>query len=174
MNVSIREKSNAVDKTNERGWKTRELIPNGKLAVKIGGFEFIDSDSRLLEDQIEKILIKIETGFQEWKERRLKWKIEEEKREELRKIEEAQQKLKDDELSKFVKFYNDAQRWKKFMILKEYFEYKKTENPDNQEWIQWAKKKLDWYDPAKNVFDELLDCVDKETLEDKSKKKWGW
>lgn len=60
------------------------------------------------------------------------------------------------------------------MILKEYFEHRKKENPNDKEWIQWAEKKLYWYDPAKNYFDELLDCVDKETLEDTSKKKWRW
>jgi len=47
--------------------------------------------------------------------------------------------LKDEELKKFIDFFNDAHRWKKFMILKEYFEYIKIKNPDDQEWIQWQK-----------------------------------
>lgn len=50
----------------------------------------------------------------------------------------------------------------------------KNINPDDLEWIQWAEKKLDWYNPAKNEFDDLLDHVDKDTLEDTSKKKWKW
>ncbi|KMQ70833.1 hypothetical protein ACM44_09355 [Chryseobacterium koreense CCUG 49689] len=127
MLVHIREKSNAIDNIDERGRKSRDLVANGKLAVKIGRFgtfDFADTNKSLVEDQIEKILIKIETEFQKMVENRRRWKIDEERRQELRKIEEAKQKLKDDELSKFIAFYNDAHPWKKFMVLKEYFEYK--------------------------------------------------
>lgn len=174
MLVYIREKSNATDTINERGWKSRDLIPNGKLAVKISRFgtsEFVDTDKSTVENQIEKILVKIETEFQEMAEKRRQWKIEREKQEELRLVEEAKQQLKDNELNKFIEFFNDAHRWKKFVILSEYLEYKKSEDPDNLEWINWAEKKLDWYNPAKNEFDSLLDHVNKDTLEDNSKKK---
>ncbi|WP_336703474.1 hypothetical protein [Chryseobacterium indologenes] len=177
MLIYIREKSNATLTPNKWGWNDRELVANGKLAIKVGRFgtfEFVDTDKSPVENQIEKILIKIETEFQEMAEQKRKWKIEEEKREELRKIEEAKQQLKDDELKKFIDFFNDAHRWKKFMILKEYFEYIKIKNPDDQEWIQWTENKLNWYDPSKNEFDDLLDQVDKDTLEDISKKKWRW
>lgn len=105
--IYIREKSTAKFTPNKDGWNDRELIPNGKLALKIGrygNFEFTDTESRLIEDQIEKILIKVEVGFQETVERRRKRKIEEEKQEELRKIEEAKQKLKDDELQNSLNF----------------------------------------------------------------------
>jgi len=34
-----------------------------------------------------------------------------------------------------------------------------------------AENKLNWYDPSKNEFDDLLDQVDKDTFEDISKKK---
>lgn len=174
MLIYIREKSNAKLTPNKWGWNDRELTANGKLAIKVasfGTFEFVDSDKSPVENQIEKILIKIETEFQEMAEQKRKWKIEEERREELRKVEEAKQQLKGEELKKFIDFFNDAHRWKKFMILKEYFEYIKIKNPDDQEWIQWAENKLNWYDPSKNEFDKLLDQVDKDTLEDISKKK---
>ncbi|MCD0477471.1 hypothetical protein LPB90_03315 [Chryseobacterium sp. LC2016-29] len=173
MLVYIREKSNAIDTIDDRGWKSRDLIPNGKLAVKISRFgtsEFVDTDRSTVENQIEKILVKIETEFQEMAEKRRQWKIEREKQEELRLVEEAKQQLKDNELNKFIEFFNDAHRWKKFMILKEYFEYMKSENPKNLEWIQWAEKKLDWYNPAKNEFDSLLDQINRDTLENISKK----
>lgn len=177
ITLYIKEKSNIKDTTNERGWKSRDLIANGKLAVKIlqyGTTEFADTDKLLVEDQIEKILIKVETEFQRMAENRRKWQIESEKREELRKIEEEKQKMKDEELTKFISFYNDAHRWKNFMILKEYFEYMKSNNTTNKEWIDWAEKKLDWYDPSKNVHDNLMENIDKNTLENKEKKRWNW
>ncbi|WP_426478103.1 hypothetical protein ACP3T3_01055 [Chryseobacterium sp. CBSDS_008] len=177
ITLYIKEKSNIKDTTNERGWKSRDLIANGKLAVKIiqyGTTEFADTDKFLVEDQIEKILIKVETEFQRMAENRRKWQIESEKREELRKIEEAKQKTKDEERAKFISFYNDAHRWKKFMILKEYFEYMKSNNTTDKKWIDWAEKKLDWYNPAKNAHDNLMEDVDKNTLENKEKKGWNW
>lgn len=177
MLIYIREKSKVLLTPNRWGGNDRDLIANGKLAVKVGRFgtfEFVDTDKNLIEDQIEKILIKVETEFREMDERRKLWKAEHERQEKCRKIEEAKQELKDNELKKFIGFFNDAHRWKKFTVLKEYFEHVKNINPDDLEWIQWAEKKLDWYNPAKNEFDDLLDHVDKDTLEDTSKKKWKW
>jgi hypothetical protein len=35
---------------------------------------------------------------------------------------------------------------------------------DLKEWIQWAKKKVDWYDPLINLQDAYLEDVDKTIL----------
>jgi len=175
MSIYIREKSNAVETTTDYGWKSRELVANGKLSVKVhhfGTFEFADTNKSPVEDQIEKILIKIESEFQEIFERRQQWKVHQQRQEDLRKIEEAKQKLKTDELNKFIEFYNDAHRWKKFTILKEYYTF--LENQENkttelQEWLIWAKSKLDWYNPMVDIEDELLTDVDKDSLTFKKK-----
>ena len=37
--------------------------------------------------------------------------------------------------------------------------------PEAQEWLQWAKRKADWYDPLIEGPDELLADVDLNTLE---------
>lgn len=58
------------------------------------------------------------------------------------------------------------------MVLKEFYDYKKQINSDDKIWLDWAKKKLDWYDPAKNIDDSLLDEVNKYTLELKKKNYW--
>ena len=75
MLIYIREKSNATLTPNKCGWNDRELTANGKLAIKVvrfGTFEFVDSDKSPIENQIEKILIKIETEFQEMSEQKRK------------------------------------------------------------------------------------------------------
>lgn len=175
MSIYIREKSNAVDTTSDYGWKSRKLVPNGKLSVKVqrfGTFEFTDTNKSLVEDQIEKILVKIESEFQEMFEKRQQWKLHEQKQEDLRKIEQAKQKLKEDELNKFTRFYNDAHRWKKFTILKEYhtfLESQENKTTELQEWLSWAKSKLDWYNPMVELEDELLFGVDKDNLTFKKK-----
>jgi hypothetical protein len=177
MLIYIREKSNATLTPNKYGWNDRELSANGKLAIKIrriATFEFVDTDKSPVESQVEKILIKIETEFQKVLDNRKKWEIQREKQEEIRKVEEAKQKCKDEELSRFISFYNDAHRWKKFLILSEYLDYVKSSDTKNKEWIEWAEKKLDWYNPSKNFEDDLMDEIDRDTLERKEKKKWEW
>ncbi|MBC5862775.1 hypothetical protein [Flavobacterium turcicum] len=177
MKISIREICNSVQVETDFRWKTRELIPNGKLALKAGRFgayEFVDSNKSLIEDQIAKILIKIESDFLAMHEMRARRKLEEIKRKELEKIELEKQLEKENELNKFKQFYNDAHRWKNFNVLKEYFDYINTQpekSLQTEQWLDWASKKLDWYNPLSNAKEEFLDDVDKDTLSFK-KKTW--
>lgn len=177
IKISIREIYNSIQIDNDYGWKTRELVPNGKLAIKAGLFgtyEFVDSIKGLIEDQILKILIKVETDFSQMNKLRRLRQLEQEKIEELQKIESQRQKLKEDELNKFIQFYNNAHRWKKYNILKEYFDFIKNQSDktsQTEEWLQWASKKLDWYNPLTEISEGFLDDVDKDSLTFK-KKTW--
>ncbi len=63
-------------------------------------------------------------------------------------------------------------RWHKAVNLRNYInevEAKaKVENRLNDElqsWLSWARKKADWYDPFTETPDELLQDIDRETLE---------
>ena len=56
-------------------------------------------------------------------------------------------------------------------VLRNYIEEVETkaiaDNDTSEElknWLEWAKKKVDWYDPYIETEDELLKGVDKETL----------
>lgn len=177
MKISIREICNSVLVETDFRWKTRELIPNGKLAVKVGRFgtyEFVDSNKSLIEDQIAKILIKIESDFLAMHEMRERRKLEETKRKELEKIELEKQLEKENELNKFKQFYNDAHRWKNYNVLKAYFDFINTQpekSLQTEQWLGWASKKLDWYNPLTNAKEQFLDDVDKDTLNFK-KKTW--
>lgn len=165
--ISFREKSNAIETVSQYGWKSRDLIPNGKLAIKIkryGTIEFVDTDKHRLEDQIERILIKIASEFQSMSEMRALNKISQQKREEDRIVERAKEQVKQDELNNFIKFYNDAHRWKKYIILKEYFDFLSSRNLETNEKLDWMEEKLLWYNPSINKEDELLRGVDKDLL----------
>jgi len=170
VKVYLREKCNAVDHVAKNGWKTRDLIPNGKLCIKIGdysAYEFKDTDKVTLEEQIPKILDKIQSSIQERKNWRIQCeidRIEKQRQAEVSKLQHLKIKA---ELSKFKDFYEEAHRWKNYMILKEYYDMKvseSNESVENKEWLEWAKQKLDWYNPKINKADDLLDKVDKETL----------
>lgn len=164
--ISIREKSNIVYVESEHDWDRRRLIPNGKLAIKIWhrDFEFIDKEAKPLEKQIEKILATIEREYQSlfqiWEENEIRRKKEEEQR----LIQLAIQQRKDDELSKFKEFNRNAHRWNNYLILKNYYEEVIKTHSEDEEWIEWAKNKLDWYNPFFNEKDDLLTDKDKEEI----------
>lgn len=170
VNIFIREKCNAIDQISKNGWKTRSLTPNGKLCVKIGHyspFEFLDSNKATLEEQIPNILAKIDSSIQERKKWRIQSEINRIERERQVEIARKLHLRMEDELSRFVDFYNEAHRWKKYMVLKEYYEMIESESKESdkhEEWLEWAKEKLDWYNPKVNKKDKLLDRVDKDAL----------
>ncbi len=39
-----------------------------------------------------------------------------------------------------------------------------VDTANSESWLEWAKKKLDWYDPHIEADDELLKDVDRDTL----------
>jgi hypothetical protein len=43
-------------------------------------------------------------------------------------------------------------------------ENKENKSTEIEEWLIWAKSKLDWYNPTINADDELLNNVDKDDL----------
>jgi len=47
-----------------------------------------------------------------------------------------------------------------------------TLTEEKQNWIEWARKKADWYDPFINAKDELLEDVDKDSLTFKNQRSW--
>jgi hypothetical protein len=66
----------------------------------------------------------------------------------------------------------NAHRWKNYNILKEYFDFINTQSDKSsqtEQWLEWASKKLEWYNPLTDVKEEFLDDVDKDTLRFKRK-----
>jgi hypothetical protein len=70
---------------------------------------------------------------------------------------------------------NAAQRYNDVKLMREYIQSKEelarsngTLNEDLMNWAEWARKKVDWYDPHIEAYDELLNEVNKATLTFKS------
>lgn len=56
--------------------------------------------------------------------------------------------------------------------MKEYhtfLESQENKTAELQEWLSWAKSKLDWYNPMVDIEDELLSDLDKDSLTFKKK-----
>ena len=156
------------------------MTANGLLCFKIGDYtpkEVKETESVKLEELIPKILSKIEGIFRkermikkqreiEWKERKRLEEIARIERERLAEIARKIKQTKDDELEKFKDFFNSAHRWNHFVILRDYYEMIESRNDNSmKEWLEWAKKKLDWYNPMLNTEDEILKDVDMDLLE---------
>ena len=72
---------------------------------------------------------------------------------------------------------NAAQRHDDVKLIREYIQSKEdaarrdgSVNEDLRNWIEWARKKGDWYDPNIEQEYELLGNVDKSTLSFRHKK----
>ena len=177
MEISLREKQNRILKENQaHSWDTYYYLPSGILLFKLGEHswnakEWKDTSHTVLEDKIEDILehirkvaVKAQEGRRESERRWI-----EQGKERQRQIEI--EKLRTTELNNFIEFKTNAELWKKSTIMREYlmvFEEAAKKNGsydlNTQKYLEWARKKVDWYDPFVEAEDELLRKVDKTTL----------
>ena len=167
FDISIREKLKKLDEYKKE--------PTNILCLKVyrayPRFEIYDSKSVLIEDRISRAVAKIELEVEYylriWAENASR--EEEQKRKERERLEVLARKKK--ELDEFKLLLNAAQRYNDVKLMREYIQSKEeiarnngTLNEELQSWIEWARKKADWYDPNINGQDELLSKVDKLTL----------
>ena len=168
--VRIRERKKRIATPNKMGWNTYEYERTGILVFVRDGFpvkEWYDG-AMPLEDQLSKIIAKLELESDhiklEREKRRIKWEEDERRKQIELKI--KQRKLK--ELNDFKELLNDAKRWKRLLILREYIDYMEHKSDltskEKKDWVKWARDKANWYDPAINLYDELMDEIDKNSL----------
>ena len=88
-----------------------------------------------------------------------------------RKIEEEIKGKREKELSDFKSLINSFGRWHKSESLRNYldvFEAKSKEkgtlDENILEWLLWARKKADWYDPFTERDDKMFQNIDRDTL----------
>lgn len=167
FDISIREKLKKVDEYKKE--------PTNILCLKVyrayPRFEIYDSKSVLIEDGIARIVAKIELEVEYylrvWAENARREK--EERQEEGRRLEVLARKK--NELNEFKLLLNAAQRHNDVRLIRDYIQSKEelalisgALNDDLLKWIEWARKKADWYDPHVEAYDELLSEVNKVTL----------
>jgi hypothetical protein len=182
-NIRLTEKNKRVKRETRYSWDEYELIPTGNLCLKIDTYrpikEWTDSKTKPLEDKLAHILAWIELKAQQDKEQEIRSAIWHEAYEKNRQKEEELKRHKQLELEKFKDLLSMATRWHKAQYLRNYIkEFKdfntinSTLDSDKNDWIKWAMDKADWYDPfiEKNV--ELLEDIDRDTLENKKRNYW--
>lgn len=175
IKIRLREKvKRVITKDEKYSWNNTEYIASDILSFKIDEYpekEFNDSNNLTLEEQLPKILTKLELVSEKIKrdnEEREIWHQEYLKK---RELEEAIKKRHANEVENFKRLLEDSERWKKATDLKNFIialENKAIkENTLSEElsnWIKWANDKADWYDPLVNKNDDLLTEKDKEEI----------
>ncbi|MFL5762691.1 MAG: hypothetical protein ACJ77K_02040 [Bacteroidia bacterium] len=172
--VSIREKNNRIPKPKTGSWQEYDYIPSGILvfSVRISYHNIEWTDGRLpLENQLSKIVAKIEIKGAEEKEMHLRWEKEREIQAELDRIKKAKEQEIENELVKFKLLKKQAELWREASEIRAYLgslEEKATKEQsltdELKDWLKWAHKKVDWYDPNIEAQDPLMEGVNKENL----------
>ncbi len=173
INFSLIEKSKRTIIEKDK-WRTQQLEPTGKLAFRIKkNFdlkEFIDGKIPL-ESQLAKIIAELEIHGEELRlekiEREKSWakqKIEQEKR-------ERYMRLREKELKDFKGLLIEATRWRQAEVLRNYINAVESQAPadpsskeERKKWVEWARRKADWYDPTVESDDILLTGVDRDNI----------
>ncbi len=178
---SIREKQNRViDTSSQSPWNSTKLINAGKLVLKFSEFRSYgtkewEDGNKLLEEQLITILTYIEfkanKDYIEEIERKARWAIQAKER----RIREEKQKQIEQELIEFNLLIEKANRHNQCKIILEYlvdseksYQSKNEKNKDFENWLKWAKEKVDWYDPLINKDDLIFKDVNKTTLNKKN------
>ena len=162
-----------------------DKVYNGKLRIVFGERSYIrDTNSEKLEDRLGDILV---TLYEKAEENRIAREAREEaerKRvEEARRREENRQR-KEQEIHLVKELVNKAEDYRIAKEIREYIQAMIDSGSEDitPEWIEWAEKKADWYDPSIATEDEYLgkrqhekSAEEKEkSLQDSIRKNWYW
>ena len=139
-------------------WERTDLIPTGILSFRIAESyrEFMWKEGKqTLEVQLPKIIAKMEAESERQRKEQEeidKWHVEYE--EKLRIESEIQQRAEKEEMD-FKQLIVDADRWQKSKTARSYIELIETEaiskgtiSEELKNWLTWARKRIDGYDPA--------------------------
>jgi len=177
----IREKKRATLAKDH--WGSTQYEHTGELAFIIGdnwkNKEVKDDSVELLESKLSIILAKLELEGLRWKELHEEADRQRKLREERERIERELKERKENESRAFKKLFSQATRLHHANILRDYVQtveakVVKTGNisDEMQNWIVWAKQKIEWYDPLINREDPLLDDVYKANIFREFLKEW--
>ena len=174
IEIKLREKYRVIDEPRGK-YDSRNLEPTGILSfiIEPGSFyQKVSNDGQdLLETKLQTIIVKLESEGTRKREQHIKneeWRRQEEEEE---RIEKGIREKKGKQLSDFKLIFRRAIRFHQSNIIRDYiFAVEKSCTEKGQLtreisiWTDWAKKKVDWYDPLVNSKDETFDDNDKATI----------
>ncbi len=166
IQINIREKLKKIPKPSNMSWQEYDFVPTGILLfnarIRYSNVELVKDGKLPVETQLSKLIAKLELeGKRLVEERIMLEKIWAEQREQKR-IEDEIKERRDKELADFKQLLQNSKQWQEAETMRSYINEverkagsKITEELKN--WLVWARKKADWYDPQIKSPDELLD-----------------
>jgi hypothetical protein len=176
MQISLVERMKREMVQHEKyDWKSAKYSKSGILLIRFreGAYRTIDwaEGKQPIEKLLSKIVANIEIKAQELKEYQIKLEKGWAEQREKALIRENRENLIKKELADFKNLIAEADRWFEIKKIRSYLddvEAKLRVNEHNSEeiknWLKWARKKVEWYEPNSKIEDELLRGIDKNTL----------
>jgi hypothetical protein len=126
-----------------------------------------------LEVQLSQILATIEIEGKVMRKKAFENAIREAERQEVARVKELFDKAQRKELKAFRELLENAKRWENAKTLRNFISaLQEIPNLAPEDWLNWAKRKAEWYDPTVNGNDPYLIEVDKSVLEPTSLSPW--
>ena len=163
IEIRLKEKNKVAEEKDRYG--SRQLVSTGRLGFIIGDYRFkeINDGEDLLETKLAIILSKLEAEGMRKKEERIATEEWRRKWEEERRIEREYKEQQEKEIQSFKLLFLQASRLHQTYILRNYVQVVEENalkedklNDELKDWLNWAKNKIDWYDPLINKEDQLL------------------
>lgn len=172
IQVSLKERTRRIPA--EKPTDSSTFVPTGVLSFQIEGYDrFMWKDGQQpLEDKLSNILATLESEGLRKRNEAFKHAVHRAGEDEEREVRRLYEKMQENELNAFEELLFNAERWFQAEMIRRYLSEfaakRKSITPEFQNWIEWAQKKADWYDPIVNAEDELLSETDKSKVRVKS------
>lgn len=176
--IRLREKDKRVLKTDRKySWDQYDYIPTGNLVfiIELRAWrrkEYYDTEYVKLEEKTDKIVENIIKQGIEEREWTIQCEINRKLEEERKQSELERKKRTNTELVKFNAILIQQNRWHQAQIMRAYLNQYENHFQDlnqldeqKKEWLEWARKKADWYDPFIELEDEVMERIDRDKLE---------
>lgn len=149
------------------GWepkiRKKDFVFNGKLRISFRPGVFIkDSTNLRLESRLGEILFGLYEQSEFVRINRLAREEAERLRAEERRKEELQTDRYNEEVNKAIELQNQASDYQMASRIRAYVDAVERKSDISEldgdiiEWIEWARKKADWYDPTISLKDEFF------------------
>lgn len=161
----LREKQRVSDVKTSYGGRQYESTGEFVFVIDIGPYtrKEVKDGHEPIETKISTIIAMLELEGKRMKEQRIRYKIQRKLQEEQEKIERELKERQDKEAKAFKKLFLQAIRLHQTNILRNYIQTVESNAVKNgtvseelKTWMNWAEKKVSWYDPMINDSDPLL------------------
>ena len=136
-----------------------DKVYNGRIRIVFGEKNYIrDSEKEKLEDRLGDILIKLYEKAEENRIARERREEEQQRREEEARKREELRRRKELEIAHTKELVNKADDYRIASDIRAYIDavVESGSEEATSEWIEWARRKADWYDPTIARNDEYL------------------